>query len=731
MPTLSPEEIKSIEKLELKNPHSLLGMHMVDQYQPLLVVRAVVLDCTQVDIVSVSDEKEVYRANKIGEYGLYEVNITGKPFFDYRIRVHLIGGGVKEYRDPYSFLPTLSEDDLYLHNEGTDQQSYKKVGAIIREIKGIRGVAFSVWAPNARRISVVGSFNNWDGRCHPMRLLGVSGFWELFIPEAKEGDLYKYEIEGENRKLFLKTDPYGAYFEGPPNNASIVHNCEDFSWKDHGWMTQRGKTDWHKEPISVYEVHLGSWKKKNSEGAAPFSYREIAQPLVDYVVDMGFTHVEFMPLTEYPFSGSWGYQVTGFFAPTHRFGNPQDFMYLVDTFHKHNIGVIIDWVPAHFPRDAFALAEFDGTALYEHQDPKQGAHQDWGTLIFNYGRHEVKNFLINSALCWCDRYHIDGLRVDAVASMLYLDYSRDEGEWIPNQYGGRENIEALEFLRETNDVLHECFPGVLTIAEESTSWGGVSKPTKDGGLGFDFKWNMGWMHDNLVYFSKDPIHRKWHHDQLTFGMIYQHSENFIQVFSHDEVVHGKGSMLRKMGGRDFAEKACSLRALYAWMWFWQGKKTLFMGSEFGQSNEWQYDQSLQWNLLQYPDHYGVQRVVRDLNRLYREDPDLGMTDHQCDAFEWVNREDAEHSVISFIRRCRGENNYLVVGNFTPVLRSSYRIGVPLLGFWKEILNTNAHFYGGSNLGNKGGLSAEDIGCDGKTYSILADLPPQSVSVFRY
>ena len=544
--------------------------------------------------------------------------------------------------------------------------------------------------------------------------------------------MYKFEIRGRDGVVRLKTDPFGTYFESPPHNASIVYDTRKYEWGDGDWMKARAERGQAEQPMSVYEVHLNSWRRVLEDGDRPLTYRELAPRLSEYVLAMGFTHVEFLPLAEYPFSGSWGYQVTGFYAPTHRFGEPADFMYLVDYLHQQGIGVIMDWVPGHFPRDAFALPLFDGTHLSEHADPRQGEHREWGTLVFNYGRSEVRGFLVANALAWLDRYHIDGLRVDAVASMLYLDYSREEGGWIPNKYGGRENLEAIEFLRITNDLVHEYYPGALMIAEESTSWPGVTRPTKDGGLGFDIKWNMGWMHDTLEYFAIDPVYRKWHHNKLTFGMLYQYSENFISVFSHDEVVHGKGSMLMKMAAGSIADKARQLRALYGYMWTYPGKKLLFMGSEFGQSSEWRYDQSLEWHLCEYLDHEGTRRLVADLNRLYRDEPALASGDFLPECFGWINAGDADSSVLTFLRKDRsGREIMAVVCHFTPVVRRGYRIGVPHAGFWEERLNTDSHHYGGSNEGNQGGREAEATPCDGLDHSLVLTLPPMSVLAYKW
>ena len=698
-----------------------------------LIVRAYLDDAKTCSLIDADDDSNRYELKRLTKDGLFEGVIEDRnEVFHYRLNIVRYNGEIRQFSDPYSFLPTLSADDVYLFSEGNDHFVHHKMGSQVLTIEGVIGVSFVIWAPNAERVSVVGDFNHWDGRYHAMRSLGESGIWELFIPGLESGMKYKYEIGARQGSPILKTDPYGTCFEAPPNNASIICDTDNYQWNDDEWVQSRIQTDWKDQPISIYEMHLGSWKSVVEDASRSLSYRELANELVDYLKDMHYTHVEFMPLAEHPFDGSWGYQVTGFFAPTYRFGSPEDFMFLVDTLHQNGIGVIMDWVPAHFPTDSFALAKFDGTALYEHADPRQGFHQDWGTLIFNYGRNEVRGFLIASALAWCERYHIDGLRVDAVASMLYLDYSREDGEWVPNQYGGRENLEAIDFLRQTNDVVHKYYPGTLMIAEESTSFPGVTKPISEGGLGFDLKWNMGWMNDTLEYFKKDPIHRKYEHHQLSFGMLYQYSENFTQVFSHDEVVHGKQSMLLKMPGEPISNKAHQLRLLYGLMWIWPGKKTLFMGCDFGQSAEWNYNKSLDWHLLEYPEHKGIQMVVRDLNKLYQEMPSFALGDNKPEGFEWINCTDAENSILTFLRKGSvPTEDVAAVANMTPMLREGFRIGVPHAGFWKEILNTDAKEYGGLGFGNNGGVESEPIEWDGRPCSIVIQMPPQSMSVFRF
>jgi len=730
---ISATDLETITRVQSSEPHSLLGMHPIKKGKKAgVVVRAFLDDAKTCSVIDLKTG-EPYEMERLSDDGFYEVFISDqKEVFKYQLKIERYNGEFRQFYDPYCMLPTLSEDDLYLFNEGNDHQAHNKMGAHVREIDGVKGVAFAVWAPSALRVSVVGDFNHWDGRYHTMRSMGASGIWELFIPGLDNGATYKFEVATRHGYPNLKTDPYGRRFDAPPYNASIVCSLDNYEWGDAAWQEKRANTDWSKAPISVYELHLGSWKTVVEDNNRPLNYRETANELIDYLKEMNYTHVEFMPLSEHPFTGSWGYQVTGFFAPTHRFGTPEDFMYLVDQLHQNGFGVIMDWVPAHFPKDSFALANFDGTALYEHADPRQGFHKDWGTLIFNYGRNEVREFLISSALAWCEHYHIDGLRVDAVASMLYLDYSREEGEWIPNKYGGRENLEAISFLKQTNDLVHKYFPGTLMIAEESTAFPGVTKPTSEGGLGYDIKWNMGWMHDTLEYFQKDPIYRKYEHYKLSFGMLYQYSENFTQVFSHDEVVHGKGSMIMKMPGEPISSKARQLRLLYSLMWMWPGKKTLFMGCDFGQSVEWKYASSLDWHLLQYIDHEGIQKVVNDLNIIYKEVPGFAAGDNFPESFEWINPSDADNSVLTFLRKGDTDQDTLVAaGNFTPMLRDEFRVGVPFPGYWKEILNSDAKEYGGLGYGNGGGVMADAVEWDGRPYSIKLQLPPVSMGIFRY
>jgi 1,4-alpha-glucan branching enzyme len=727
-------ELRSLLAGKLRTPHDVLGMHAhVHRGKPGMVVRVFVSGASGCSVVEEATGEE-WPMKIIAPQGVFAGFVPGRTeVFRYQLKAVLHTGQERRFHDPYSFLPNLGEQDLYLFNEGNEHRIYEKLGAHVRVMDGVSGVAFAVWAPTAQRVSVVGNFNQWDGRFHPLRMLGASGVWELFVPGLGEGELYKFELRDQYGGIHLKVDPFGTYFEPPPNNASITCNPRKHVWKDSDWLARRlegaGRCD---RPMSIYEVHLGSWQRDPKDPGRLLTYRELAPLLADYAVEMGFTHLEVMPLAEHPFDGSWGYQVTGFYAPTQRYGTPEDFSFFVDHLHQRGIGLILDWVPAHFPRDAFALADFDGTHLYDHADPRQGAHMDWGTLIFNYGRNEVRCFLAANALAWCDRYHIDGLRVDAVASMLYLDYSRKAGEWIPNKFGGRENLEAIAFLRETNDLVHRYFPGVLMIAEESTSFPGVTKPVKDGGLGFDFKWNMGWMHDTLQYFQSDPIHRKWHQKELTFGMLYQYSENFVSVLSHDEVVHGKASLVLKMGAGNIRDKAANLRALYAHMWAWPGKKLLFMGGEFGQSAEWNHSKGLDWRLRQYLDHEGIRTLLRELNRLYCSEAALGSNDLDPKGFRWLANYDNEASIIAYLRSDpAGETLFATVCNFTPVARSNYRVGVPHRGFWREVVNTDSQYYGGSGLGNQGGRDTENSPADGFYQSLRLTLPPMSTLLFQW
>ena len=656
--------------------------------------------------------------------------ISGTDFFEYTAKQNELpehyqlvwidkDGDKHTNYDPYDFGVQLPEFDRHLFAEGKHWHIYQKMGAHQHTVDNIEGVLFAVWAPNAARVSVIGDFNRWDGRCNPMRSLGGSGIWELFVPGLTAGCLYKFEIlNRQSNQVLVKTDPYGQQFELRPKTSSVVVQDKTYSWQDQKWMSSRGSHDWLHEPMSIYEVHLGSWKRDHLGNF--LNYRDLADELVKYVKELGFTHIELMPVTEHPLDISWGYQTTGYFAPTSRHGTPDDFRYFMDTCHQNNIGVILDWVPAHFPKDSFALAGFDGSALYEHEDPRKGEHRDWGTLIYNYGRNEVRNFLLASAIFWLEEFHLDGLRVDAVASMLYLDYSREDNDWIPNMYGGNENLEAIAFFKELNTVTHDQFPGTVMMAEESTAWPQVTRPTWVGGLGFSMKWNMGWMNDILAYMSVDPVHRRYHHDQLTFGMLYAFTENFTLPFSHDEVVHGKGSLLNKMPGDEW-QRFANLRLLYTFMFTYPGKKLLFMGCEFGQGTQWNSEQSLDWYVLDYPHHKGVQTLIKELNQIYKAQPALFKQDFVHQGFEWIDCHDVEQSVISYRRK--GDNQELIVVlNFTPVIRENYRIGVPEAGTYHEIFNSDSQLYDGSNVTN-GEVIADPLPWMNHAHSINLTLPP--------
>jgi len=624
----------------------------------------------------------------------------------------------------------ISDDDLYLFNEGSHFRLYEKLGARLMTVDGLEGAYFSVWAPNAEKVAVMGDFNGWDTESHPLRPLGRSGIWQGFMPGVGKGTVYKYRIVSRHHGYRVdKADPFALYSEIPPRTGSVVWDL-DYAWGDDEWVAERGRRNALNSPAAIYEVHLGSWERAPEDGSRLLTYREIAPRLAEYVRNMGFTHVEFLPVMEHPFYGSWGYQTAGYFSPTSRYGEPQDFMYLIDLLHRHDIGVILDWVPSHFPTDEHGLGYFDGSHLFEHADPRQGIHPDWNSFIFNYGRDEVRSFLLSSAFFWLDTYHADGLRVDAVASMIYLDYSRKQGEWIPNKYGGRENLEAISFLRRFNEELYRAFPYVQTIAEESTDWPMVSRPTYIGGLGFGMKWDMGWMHDTLEYMAKDPIHRKYHYNQLTFRMLYAFHENFILPLSHDEVVHGKGSLLAKMPGDDW-QKFANLRLLFSYMYAQPGKKLLFMGGEFGQWSEWYHEVSLDWHLLEYPFHAGVARLVKDLNTLYTDVTALHELDFHPDGFEWIDCSDSQGSILNLLRKGRSaEDTVLVALNFTPVPRFNYRVGVPRGGYWIERLNSDSREYGGSGHGNLGGVEASPISFHGRPYSLTLTLPPLGAVFFK-
>ncbi|MGH9685102.1 MAG: 1,4-alpha-glucan branching protein GlgB [Candidatus Acidiferrales bacterium] len=735
------DEIARLVHAEHSDPFRILGPHWItpEPGKHMLAIRAFRPGAVEVNVVW-SDSRQTYPAAKIDLAGVFEAiippNAPGLHDGDvvrpssYRLRFTFPSGTVLESFDPYSFGPVITDYDLYLSGEGTDYLIYEKLGAHVREIAGISGVFFAVWAPNAQRVSVVGDFNAWDGRAHPMRNRGPSGVWEIFLPGLGEGALYKFEILSRNEhQLGLKTDPYGFAAEIRPNTASVVCNIDRHKWADAAWLSARGSRDWQHAPMTIYEVHPGSWRRI-ADGSRWLTYRELADELIPYVKNLGFTHVELLPIMEHPLDASWGYQTVGYYAVTSRFGSPEDFMYFVEHCHQAGLGVILDWTPAHFPRDAHGLAYFDGTHLYEHADPRRGAHPDWGTLVFNYGRNEVQNFLLANALFWIEKYHIDGLRVDAVASMLYLDYSRRAGEWIPNSFGGRENLEAIAFLKRLNEILHTRCPGALTIAEESTSWPAVSRPTYLGGLGFDLKWNMGWMNDTLRYFALDPIHRQHHHNELTFSMIYAFHENFVLPLSHDEVVHGKKTLLEKMPGDDW-QKFANLRLLFGYMYAHPGKKLLFMGSELAQRPEWWEGATVEWSLENSPPHQGVQRLLTDLNHLHSAEPSLHEVDFEWSGFEWLEAHDSAASVLVFLRRGRKPDDFIiVVCNFTPVIRENYRVPVPRAGFYREIFNSDSSYYNGRDIGNAGGVRAEPVPWNNHEYSLKLRLPPLAALYFK-
>ena len=716
---MQPHDVLALVRGAHADPFAVLGPHDTPAG---LAIRAFWPRARAIDVVS-PEGAPIAPLAVVDAEGLFAAVLPGRARegIDYRLRITDDGDHVFTLDDPYRYGPVLTDFDLYLMAEGTHVRAFDKLGARPL-VHGVRpGVHFAVWAPNARRVSVVGDFNRWDGRVHVMRRR-ASGYWEIFLPDAGHGDRYKFEVVGADGSPVLKADPCGRYFEVPPRTASIVWAGETHAWGDAAWMQARSAAGcWRERPLSIYEVHLGSWR--HGPGGRPLTYRELATELVPYVKDMGFTHVELLPVMEHPFTGSWGYQVIGFFAPTSRFGTPDDFRAFVDACHQAGLGVILDWVPGHFPKDAHGLARFDGTAAYEHADPRQGEHQDWGTLIFNYGRHEVRSFLLSNALYWIEQFHLDGLRVDAVASMLYLDYSRQPGQWVPNRYGGRENLDAIAFLRQLNALVEAECPGVALFAEESTSWPGVTRPGHLGGLGFTYKWNMGWMHDMLDYIGQDPVHRKWHHDRVTFSMMYAYSERFVLPFSHDEVVHGKRSMLDKMPG-DVWQKLATLRALYGYMYVHPGKKLQFMGGEIGQWREWNHDAELDWTVLGDPRHAGLQRWVRDLNHRYAAEPALWQLDDDPRGFQWIDCHDHEQSIVSLVRRGAAPSETLVaIVNFTPVPRHGYRIGVPAAGHYRELLNSDAEAYGGSNVGNQGGIGSEPVAAHGFEQSLALTVPP--------
>ena len=735
------DAIENVVQAEHSNPFEILGPHWVGQGAGRSLVIRAFRPGAQKAAVLWGPGRKLYPATQIHPGGIFEVILPpdtpnlreGEPIppTAYRLQFRFANTAKFETYDPYAFPPVLTEYDLYLSGEGTHYEKYEKLGAHLREVAGAQGVHFAVWAPNAQRVSVVGDFNLWDGRANPMRNMGPTGIWEIFMPGLEEGTLYKFEILSRvGHHLGLKSDPYGFSGEVRPNTASVVFDINRYEWNDSSWLVDRKARDWQHSPMSIYEIHAGAWKRREKEGYRWLTYRELAAELVPYVKQMGYTHIELMPIMEHPFDASWGYQTVGYYAVTSRFGSPSDFMHFVDRCHQEGLGVILDWTPAHFPRDAHGLAFFDGTHLYEHADPRQGEHPDWGTLVFNYGRNEVQNFLLSNALFWIGKYHIDALRVDAVASMLYLDYSRKAGEWIPNIHGGRENLEAIAFIRRLNEVLHQRHPGALTIAEESTSWPAVSRPTYVGGLGFDLKWNMGWMNDTLRYMALDPLYRQHHHGELTFSMLYAFHENFVLPLSHDEVVHGKRALLEKMPGDDW-QKFANLRLLFGYQFAHPGKKLLFMGSELGPRNEFWEGGMVEWPLEASPPHQGIQRLMGDLNRLHTQERALHQVDFESSGFEWIEANDAAASVLSFLRHGRDPEDFvLVVCNFTPVVREEYRVGVPRPGYYREILNTDSKYYGGTDLGNAGGVNAEPVPWNDRPYSLKLRLPPLAASYFK-
>jgi 1,4-alpha-glucan branching enzyme len=748
--TIAPDQVERIVNNYHHDPFEVLGPHSVQQNgKPAWAVRSYLPNADAVWVIR-PEERQEYPMHSVHNPHFFECIIETPELKNYQLRIKQ-GDHEQVVYDPYAFRsPILSEFDQHLFAEGNHHRIYEKMGAHVAEIDGVKGVYFAVWAPNARNASVLGDFNNWDGRKHQMRK-HPGGIWDIFIPELGYGDRYKYEIKNPAGHIYEKSDPYGFQQEVRPKTASIVTNLDSYTWADQDWMEKRRHIDPLAHPVSVYEVHLGSWLHTSSSephvlpdgtsepvvitsetnpGGRFLTYRELAEKLIPYVKDMGFTHIEVMPIAEHPFDGSWGYQVIGHYAATSRFGSPEDLMYFIDQCHLNGIGVIVDWVPGHFPKDGHGLAFFDGSHLYEHADPRKGEHKEWGTLVFNYARNEVRNYLVANALFWFDKYHIDGIRVDAVASMLYLNYCRKDGEWVANEYGGCENIQAADFLRQTNHVIYSYFPGILSIAEESTSWPMVSWPTYAGGLGFNLKWNMGWMHDMLDYFHMDPWFRQFHHNNLTFSMWYHHSENFMLALSHDEVVHGKSHMLGKMPGDDWL-KFANLRALYTYMFTHPGKKTLFMGMEFAQWREWNVWGDLEWRLLEYEPHQKLKRMIKELNALYRNEPALYIQDFKAEGFEWIDCSDNRHSVVSFIRwDLNWESFVVVVCNFTPQPHSHYRVGVPKPGFYKELFNTDVREYGGSNMGNLGGKWSEEWSFHNRSYSIDLCLPPLGVLILK-
>ncbi len=724
---IHPGAIESLLNGDHGSPFELLGPHPDGDNVSVRAFRPTARRLWIVDETS-GERSEM---NRLHDEGFFELSVPGEwPGLCYHYEAETFEDETETFADPYAFPPLLTEYDLYLFGQGELLYGYEKLGAHLREVNGVKGVNFAVWAPNAYRVSILGDFNRWDRRVHPMRTHGLSGVWELFVPGLNEGTVYKFELRSRlGGYQTEKADPYGFFSEKRPRTASIVANLKTYQWLDAEWMSARAAHNPLNSPLSFYEVHLGSWRRRPD--GTWLSYRELADELVRYVKDLGYTHIELMPVAEHPLDASWGYQTAGYFAPTSRFGTPDDFMYFVDICHQNDIGVILDWVPAHFPKDGYSLSYFDGTHLYEHADARKGEHPDWGTYIFNYGRNEVRNFLISNALFWLKEYHIDGLRVDAVSSMLYLDFGRRGGEWLPNQFGGNENLEAISFMKEANEVLHRECPGAMTIAEESTAWPMVSRPTYLGGLGFTLKWNMGWMHDTLDYMKTDPLYRRYAHHRITFSLIYAFSENFVLSLSHDEVVHGKGSLIGKMSGSDWWQKFASLRLLFGYQYTHPGKKLNFMGQEFAQWREWSEERSLDWDLLNWPTHSRMQAWVRDLNHFYREQPALYETDFSSKGHRWIESNDADQSVFSYLRFADDPSDFVVVAcNFTPIPRHNYRIGVPAAGRYVELMNSDSAHYGGGNMGNLGGVETDSVSWHAWDQSLSLTVPPLAVIILK-
>jgi 1,4-alpha-glucan branching enzyme len=730
-PTVSASDIDRICSGDHHDPFAVLGCHPVTaDGREMVAIRALLPHAKRAYVIR-DRYPQRRRLKRVDDRGLFEVVFPRlKRVFGYRVEVHCLDGSSYTWEDPYRFGPVLTDFDLQLLGEGSHLRRWEVLGAHEIEHGGVRGTQFAVWAPNARRVSVIGDFNGWDGRQHAMRNRGGSGVWEIFLPGVGPGTLYKYEVRGPDGAVRTKSDPHALHAEVRPGTASVVWDIDRYAWGDSAWMQRRASTDPLTTPMSVYEVHLGSWRRNALEGYRWLTYRELADELTEYVVEMGYTHVELLPVSEHPHDASWGYQCLGYYAPTSRFGTPEDFMFLVDSLHRAGIGVLLDWVPAHFPRDDQGLARFDGTACYEHPDPRLGEHPDWGTLIFDYGRAEVRNFLVASALFWLDRYHIDGLRVDAVASMIYLDYSREDGQWQPNEQGGNHNLQAVELLQQLNTECHDRHPGAVVIAEESTAYDGVTRPVGEGGLGFTFKWNMGWMNDTLDYIARDPIHRCFHHNQLTFGMMYAYSENFVLPISHDEVVHMKGSLHGKMPGDEW-QKLANLRLYLGLQWTMPGKPLLFMGQDMGQPGEWSEDESLPWHLLQHEPHARINAFVRALNHVYRDAPPLWQRDHSWEGFQWLDADDADGSTLAYLRRGADPSDHrVVVCNFTPVVRKDYRLGVPEAGWYEEALNSDAEAFDGSGVSSPVPYAAETAPAMDQPASIRLDLPPLAILILR-